>query len=100
MPFDAQNYEYLKNNFHLKRELVADSRDKIIRHSHIKKKFHKPKFDEAMRNPEYKQYIDDLLERAMVKDMRGEDFDIDADSYEEVRSIAIDLDSELIDPEA
>ncbi len=42
MPFDAQNYEYLKNNFDLKRELVADSRDKIIRHSHIKKKFHKP----------------------------------------------------------
>ena len=39
MPFDAQNYEYLKNDFHLKRELVADSRDKIIRHSHIKKKF-------------------------------------------------------------
>ena len=39
MPFDAQNYEYLKNDFHLKRELVADSRDKIIRHSHIKNKF-------------------------------------------------------------
>ena len=42
MPLDAQNYEYLRNDFHLKRELVADSRDKIIRHSHIKKKFHKP----------------------------------------------------------
>ncbi len=42
MPFDAQNYEYLKNDFHLKRELVADSRDKIIRHSHIKNKFNKP----------------------------------------------------------
>ena len=42
MPFDAQNYEYLKNNFPLKRELVADSRDKIIRQNHIKKKFHKP----------------------------------------------------------
>ena len=42
MPFDAQNYEYKKNDFHLKRELVADSRDKIIRHSHIKNKFNKP----------------------------------------------------------
>ena len=42
MPFDAKNYEYLRNDFHLKRELVADSRDKIIRHSHIKKKIHKP----------------------------------------------------------
>ena len=42
MPFDAQNYEYLKNDFHLKRELIADSRDKIIRHSNIKKKFQKP----------------------------------------------------------
>ena len=42
MPFDAQNYGYLKNDFHLKRELIADSRDKIIRHSNIKKKFQKP----------------------------------------------------------
>ena len=42
MPLDVQNYEYLKNDFSLKRELVADSRDKIIRHSHIKNKFNKP----------------------------------------------------------
>jgi len=42
MPFDAKNYEYLKNDFHLKRELVVYSRDKIIRHSHFRNKFNKP----------------------------------------------------------
>ena len=42
MPLDAQNYEYLKNDFHLKRELIADSRNKIIRRSNVNNKFHKP----------------------------------------------------------
>ena len=42
MPFDEQNFEYLKNDYSLKRELVADSRNKIIRHSNVNNKFHKP----------------------------------------------------------
>ena len=42
MPFDEQNFEYLKIDYSLKRELVADSRNKIIRHSKVNKKFHKP----------------------------------------------------------
>ena len=40
--FDEQNYEYLKMNYPLKKELVADSRYKIIRGNHINKKFYKP----------------------------------------------------------
>ena len=42
MPFDEQNYEYLKNNYLLKRELVADSKYKIVRDNHINKKYYKP----------------------------------------------------------
>ena len=42
MPFDEQNFEYIKNDHSLKRELIADSRNKIIRHSNVNNKFHKP----------------------------------------------------------
>jgi recombination protein RecA len=56
----------------------------------IEKKFHKPKFDEILKNPEYSKYIDDLLEVAMVKKF-SEDPDIDIESYEEVRSIALEI---------
>ncbi len=42
MPFDEQNFEYIKNDYSLKRELIADSRNKIIRHSNVNNKFQKP----------------------------------------------------------
>ena len=66
----------------------------------VEKKFHKPKFNEIMSNTEYASYIDDLLEKAMVKIMHSNDFKIDSESYEEIRSLAAELDDELIDPEA
>ena len=66
----------------------------------IEKKFHKPKFNEIMADPEYSDYIDALLNKAMVKDLRPDDFDVDAESYEEIRTIALDLEDDLIDPEA
>ena len=66
----------------------------------VEKKFHKPKFNEIMSSPEYAPYIDDLLEKAMVKIMHSNDFEIDSESYEEIRSLADELDDELIDPEA
>jgi len=66
----------------------------------VEKKFHKPKFNEIMSSPEYASYIDDLLEKAMVKIMHSNDFEIDSESYEEIRSLAVELDDELIDPEA
>tara|TARA_B100000700_G_scaffold329909_1_gene453602 strand:- start:10340 stop:11092 length:753 start_codon:yes stop_codon:yes gene_type:complete len=53
----------------------------------IEKKFHKPKFNEIMLNPEYKEYINLLLEKAMIKKYNVDDFDIDTDSYEEVKSV-------------
>ena len=65
----------------------------------VEKKFHKPKFNEILENHEYSQYIDDLVERVMVKKMNSEYFDIDSDSYEEMRSIAIDGEGLLDDPE-
>ena len=65
----------------------------------IEKKFHKPKFNEIMTDPEYSSYIDDLLDHVMVKKMNNENPDIDVDSYEEIRSLADDAESILIDPE-
>ena len=56
----------------------------------VEKKFHKPAFNEVMNNPEYSGYIDSLLEVVMVKKMSNEDYDIDPESYEEIRSIALD----------
>lgn len=56
----------------------------------VEKKFHKPKFNEIMSNPDYKGYIDDLLEKAMIKKMNNSELDIDAESYEEIRSIALE----------
>jgi len=52
----------------------------------IEKKFHKPKFDEIMNNPEYSSYIDGLLEVAMVKKFAG-DPEIDLNSYSEVSAL-------------
>ena len=54
----------------------------------IEKKFHKPKFGEIMRNPEYTAYIDDLLEYAMVKKFNQDNLEIDTESYEEMKSLA------------
>jgi protein RecA len=56
----------------------------------VEKKFHKPKFNEIMNDPEYKNYVDGLLERAMIKKMNNSELDIDAESYEEIRSIALE----------
>ena len=65
----------------------------------IEKKFHKPKFNEIMKSPEYSHYIDSLLEVVMVKKFAG-DPDIDTESYEEMRSLSLEAGEEIIDPEA
>ena len=68
---------------------------------YVEKKFYKSEFNEIMSNPEYSDYCDFLLERAMIKVMRSDEhMSIDPESYEEVRSIAMDLESEILDPEA
>ena len=66
----------------------------------VEKKFHKPKFNEIMTDPEYSSYVDDLLDRVMIKKMCNDDLEIDPESYEEIRSIAIDMSDDLIEPEA
>ncbi len=67
----------------------------------LEKKFYKADFDKILDDPEFSGYCDDLLEKAMVRVMSHEDFvNIDSESYEEVRSISLDLESDLIDPEA
>ena len=65
----------------------------------VEKKFHKPKFNEIMKDPEYCGYIDGLLEKAMVKKMMSEDLDIDTESYEEVRSLSMEIGDEIVSPE-
>ena len=52
-----------------------------------------------MNNPEYSKYIDDLLEAALVRKNSSNDIDIDTESYEEVRSIAMDMELSAISPE-
>ena len=67
----------------------------------VEKKFYKNEFDEVWNNPEYKKYIDQLLSIAMVRKLSdAEEIDVDTESYEEIRSIAMDGEEFLIDPEA
>jgi recombination protein RecA len=67
----------------------------------VEKKFYKNEFDEVWKNPEYKQYIDQLLSIAMVRKLSdAEEIDVDTESYEEIRSIAMDNEELLLDPEA
>jgi len=65
----------------------------------IEKKFYKSDFDKIMSNPEYTSYIDDLLEKTLVKKPADVDVDIDPESYEEVRSVAMEMEENFVDPE-
>ena len=62
------------------------------------KKFYKADFGEVWSNPDYKNYIDDLLEVAMVRKMSNpENLEIDPESYEEVRSISLEMSDEFME---
>ena len=64
------------------------------------KKFYKADFEEVMKDPQYSSYVDALIEGAMVRKMTSDDgLDIDAESYEEVKSVAAMLNEDVIDPE-
>ena len=56
----------------------------------IEKKFHKPKFNEIIKSPEYGPYIEDLLEAAMIKKFEP---DVDLESYEEMKSLSEEVDN-------
>ncbi|MAG25533.1 hypothetical protein CMI47_08145 [Candidatus Pacearchaeota archaeon] len=57
----------------------------------LEKKFRKNEFCDIMNDSKYSSYIDDLLERAMVKKFSLDDADIDVDSYEEMRSVSDEI---------
>ena len=62
------------------------------------KKFYKSDFDKVMADPEYTGYVEALLKHVLVKKMTSEfSSEIDHESYEEVRSIALDVEEELGD---
>ena len=61
----------------------------------VEKKFYKADFGEVWSDSDYSGYVDDLLERAMVRIINTEEADIDLDSYEEVRAVAMDLESDI-----
>lgn len=66
----------------------------------VEKKFYKSDFDEILKNPEFAPYCDFLLQKAMIKTMSdNSNVDIDVESYEEVKSISMEMSDELIDPE-
>ena len=55
----------------------------------IEKKFYKSDFGELLENKEYKTWLDDLVERTMIKiAVKAEDIEIDPESYEDVRSVS------------
>ena len=66
----------------------------------IEKKFYKVDFGDVMRDPAYSSYIDNLLESALVRKLYNEEPDIDPESYEEVRSVSLDIEGSGINVEA
>ena len=60
----------------------------------ISKKFRKKDFCDIINDKEYSTYIDGLLEKAMIKQLGDPSLaDIDTESYEDIRSLALELDS-------
>jgi recombination protein RecA len=56
------------------------------------KKFNKSKFDEVLIDPQYKPYLDKLIEAHMTRKMREiEHTDVDTESFVEMQSIANDV---------
>ena len=57
----------------------------------INKKFYKADFGNVMSDPQYSEYIDMLLEAAMVRKNQEEDPNIDPESYAEIEAVATEL---------
>lgn len=54
----------------------------------IEKKFYKADFHEVVSHPEYGQYVEMLLEKAMIRKNEVDDPDIDPESYTDIRAVA------------
>jgi recombination protein RecA len=76
-----------------KQILVTNSRNgEVI----LDKKFHKAEFGSVWRDPVYSRYIDDLLDKCMVKQIAdASSTDFDENSYEEVRAVAMEIQDDL-----
>jgi recombination protein RecA len=72
--------------------IVSDSKTgEVI----VEKKFDKADFEGVWKDPEYKPYVDALLEACLVRKMTN-DLDLDVESYEEVRAAAMEINLEDI----
>ena len=77
--------------------MVTDEKTGEVR---VEKKFYKTEFDSVLNDPEYAPYLDALLEKAMVRKMTNSDeMSIDPESYEEVRAISLEMESDITDPD-
>ena len=66
----------------------------------LEKKFYKSDFDDVLKDSQYNQYLEDLIEDAFIKKMSPEGtIDIDEESYEEVRAVSLELEESLADLE-
>ena len=66
----------------------------------VEKKFYKADFGDLWKDPQYKPWIDGLLEKALIRTtVSTSDLDIDPESYEEMRALRDQMVGD-IDPEA
>jgi hypothetical protein len=66
----------------------------------LEKKFYKADFGDIWKDPQYKPWIDGLLEKAFVRSaVSASDIDIDPESYEEIRALRDQMVDSGIDPE-
>ena len=54
----------------------------------IEKKFHKSDFEQIITHPEYSQYVEMLLEKAMIRKNESNEPDIDVESYVEIEEVS------------
>ena len=73
-------------------EIVNNKTGKLVE----EKKFRKTEFDEVLKDSRYSEYLEGLVEKAMVKMLSSTDgVDINPESYEEMKALAEELDVDL-----
>ena len=61
----------------------------------VEKKFYKADFDQIFADAEYKQYLDMLISKALIR-KNNEEVDIDAESYSEVEALSQEMLEEIL----
>jgi len=61
----------------------------------VEKKFTKSGMEDLLNDKEYSKHLDIMLEQVLVRRMNEEDPEIDIESYEEVKAIAIEMEEGL-----